>query len=218
MSEKRSGCKSCLIWFLCVFGFFALIVGITAYIGYRKFVSFRDQYTGSKPLAMPSLNYTPAEYSGTTNRIQGFLQGAAAGRSNVQLALSARDLNMLIASSEFSNRVHLTLSNEAIVGQFSVPLENIGIRFLRGRYLNGAGALAVSCENGRLNVNLKDLTVNGMALPENYMSAIRQQNFAEGFATNENAQASLERVKRIAVEKDRLIFEVGSTNVVVEAP
>ena len=212
MTEKRSGCKGCLIWFLCVTGFFLLLTCVGLYLGYRKFVSFRDQYTGTKPLAMPVLKYTPGEYSEMTNRLQQFMAEAEAGRTNVQLTLSSRDLNMLIASSEFSNRVYVALSNGAVAGQFSIPLENLGIRFLHGRYLNGTGALAVGCENGYLKVNVKELTVNGVELPASYMSAIRQQNFAEGFATNASTRASLERVKRIAVENGRLLFEVGGSN------
>jgi hypothetical protein len=60
---------------------------------------------------------------------------------------------------------------------------------------------------------VKDLMVNGLALPESYMSAIRQQNFAEGFATNAATQQSLEKVERIVIENDRLIFEVGTNNI-----
>lgn len=212
MSEsKRSGCKGCFIWFVCVAGFFLLLAAVGAYFGYRKFVSFRDQYTGAKPLAMPTMAYTTQELDATRARVDQFLSRSAVGSSNQQLTLSSRDLNLLIAGTPFSNHVHVALSNGTVAGRFSVPLDQLGIRFLHGRYLNGEGSLGVNCDNGYLKVNVKDLTVNGLALPESYLSAIRRQNFAEGFATNSATQQSLEKVKRIIVEGDRLIFQ-SATN------
>jgi len=215
MSEqKRSGCKSCLIWFLCLAGFFLVLAGIGLYLGYRKVVSFRDQYTSTKPLAMPAESHTATEFAAMTNRIQQFLAGAEAGRSNVQLSLSAHDLNMLIYESGLSNRAYVRFVSNTVVGQFSLPLDFVRAPVLRNlvkdRYLNAEGAVAVSCENGNLEVNVKDLSVNGQALPESYMSAFRGKNFAEGFATNAEVKQSLEKVQRIAIDDDRLVFEVGT--------
>lgn len=211
MSEtKRSGCKGCFLWFLCLSGFFLLLAGVGAYLGYRKFVSFRDQYTGAAPLSLPAVNFTPQELAATRARVDRFLDRSGAANTNQQLALSSRDLNLLIASSPFSNRVHVALSNDMVAGQFSIPLDQLGIRFLRGRYLNGAGSLGVSCENGYLKVNIQDLAVNGLALPENYLASIRRQNFAEGFATNTATQRALAKVQSLLVEGDRLVFQVGT--------
>ncbi|MEY4386096.1 MAG: hypothetical protein RLY20_1379 [Verrucomicrobiota bacterium] len=216
MSEKRSGCKSCLIWFACVFGFFMLIVGITVYLGYRKVVSVRDQFTSAKPQSMPALNYTPAEYTAVTNRLQQFASIAEAGRSNIQFSLTARDLNTLVYGAGLSNRAYLSFTSNAIAGQFCIPLDFIQAPVLRGllrdRFLNGVGVLGVNCEDGDLKVNLQQLSVNGVSLPEDYMANFRQYNLAEGVATNESVHASMARVKRIAVENDRLIFEIGATN------
>lgn len=210
--SKRSGCKGCLIWLLCLTALMLLVIAVGAYVGYRKFVSFRDRYTAPQPMALPAEKFTSQEMAATQKRIDQFLTNARAGRSNVQLVLSSRDLNQLVASSPFSNHVYLILTNNTVAGQFSIPFDALGIRFLHGRYLNGAGALNVTCANGDLRVNVKELSVNGEALPEHYMTGIRQQNFAEGIGTNAVTQESLERIQRVAVENDRLIFEVGGTN------
>jgi len=218
MAEKRSGCKSCLIWFLCVFGFFMLVVAITVYLGYRKVVLVRDQFTSSKAQEMPAMNYDPAEYASVTNRLQQFASTAETGRSNIQLSLSAHDLNTLVHGVGLSNRASLSFVSNAIAGQFCIPLDFVEAPILRGLlhdgFLNGTGVLGVNCKDGDLQVNLQQLRVNGVPLPEDYMSNIRRINFAEGVATNQDVRASLERIKRIAVENDRLIFEVGGTNAV----
>lgn len=210
MSEKRSGCKGCFIWFLCLLGFFLLLVGVGLYLGYRKFVAFRDQYTQAKPLALPGVRYSQADLDAVQKRIDQFLAEARTGRTNARLALTDRDLNALIAATAFSNRAYLTLTNDAVVGQFSLPLDELGVRFLRGRYLNGSGVLDVGRINGQFSVRMKDLSVNGLKLPETYMGPIRQQNFAQGLATNMPVVESLERIGRIGVTNGQLVFEAGA--------
>jgi hypothetical protein len=188
----------------------ALIVGVAVYLGYRKLMSFRDQYTESKPLVLPATRYSAAELGAVQKRIDQFLALARAEHTNARLALSANDLNALIATSGFSNRAYVTFTSNAVVGQFSVPLGDLGMRFLSGRYLNGSGVLNVGCINGHLNIGVKELAVNGLKLPEHYMNVIRQQNFAQGMATNAPVIQSLEHVGRVAVENDHLLLEVGT--------
>jgi hypothetical protein len=191
-------------------------VAVGVYLGYRKVVSVRDQFTESKPQTMPALNYTTAEFIALTNRIRLFSSAAEAGRSNVQLSLTARDLNVLVYEAGLSNRAHLSFTSNAISGRFSLPLDFVSVpvlrSFLRDRYLNGNGVLGVNCNAGDLTVNLQELSVNGVALPEDYMSNLRRINLAEGMVTNEPLHSTLQRVKRIAVEGERLIFEIGATN------
>jgi len=213
MSNKRSGCRSCLIWFACVTGFFLLFVAVGVYLGYRKVISVRDQFTSAKAQSMPVLSYNPAEYSALTNRLYQFSSAAEVGRSNVLLSLTARDLNMLVHEAGLSNRAYLSFASNAISGQFSIPLDFVRLPVLRsllgGRYLNGSGSLGVSCVQGDLKVNLQQLSVGGVPLPEDFMANIRQINFAEDVSTNESVRATLQRVNRVAVEGDRLTFEIG---------
>jgi hypothetical protein len=215
MAEKRSGCKGCFIWFLCVTGFFLLLVAVGMYWGYRKFVAFRDHYTDTKPLALPTVRYSQTELDAVRKRIDQFAADAHAGLTNARLALTDHDLNALIASSVFSNRAYLTFTNDQVAGQFCLPLDNFGLRFFKGRFLNGAGILDVGCSHGQLNVSLKELTVNGMQLPDTYMGAIRGQNLAQGM-TNDPAIESFKKVGRIAVEGGRLVIETRALE--AEAP
>lgn len=213
MSEqKRSGCKGCLIWSLGALALLLLVLGVVFYFGHRVWVSMRDQYTQDKPLALPATSYSKADLDAVQKRIEQFLATARASQTNAELSLSANDLNALLASSGLSNKVYITFTNKLLAGQISVPLEDVGIRFLRGRYLNGAGVFDVGCVNGELSVKVKDISVNGLPLPESYMKGIRDVNYAQGMATNSDTQEALQRIQRVAIENDRLIFEVGSTN------
>lgn len=208
MSRNASGCRSCLLWLACIFVGLAIVVGIASYIGYRKAQAFLNQYAQTRPLALPAVSYTPAEVTNVNRRIDQFMANAQSGRTNARLALTARDLNVLLNSAGFSNRLHVSLRSNVVSGQFSVPFEEIGMPLFRGRYLNGAGTLDVGCANGALKVTIKDLGVNGQNLPEHYMTYIRRQNFAQGVGTNSVTRESLEHVGRVAIENEQLIFEV----------
>lgn len=215
MSEqKRSGCKGCLIWFLVVLAVVVLVLGVSAYLGYRKLVSLRDQYTQSKPLVLPAASYSQADMDGVRQRVDSFLANARGSHTNAQLSLSANDLNALLASSGITNRVYVTFTNQMLAGQVSVPLEDLGIRFLRGRYLNGGVVFDVGRVDGELSVKVKDVSVNGLALPEHYMKNIRDVNYAQGVMTNTTANGAFKHVSRVGIEGDRLILEVGGTNAV----
>lgn len=213
MSEqKRSGCKGCLIWLLAAVALLILVIGVSAYLGYRKLVSLRENYTQAQPLALPVTSYSQAELDAMRKRIDQFVATARGNATNAELSLSANDLNALLATSGLSNRVYVSFTNRSLVGQISVPLEHVGIRFLKGRHLNGAGVFDVACANGELSVKVKDISVGGRPLPEYYMKGIRDVNYAQGLATNAATQEALRRIQRVAIDDDRLIFEVGSTN------
>ena len=213
MSEqKKSGCKGCLIWLLVVFAVLLVVLGVSAYLGYRKLVSLRDQYTQTLPLALPVPDFSQADIDGVKKRVDSFLANARGSHTNAQLSLSANDLNALLASAGITNRVHVAFTNQMLAGQVSVPLEDLGIRFLRGRYLNGGVTFDVGRVNSELSVKVKDVSVNGQSLPEHYMKNIRDVNYAEGVATNSAANGAFQHISRVAIENDRLILEVGGTN------
>lgn len=197
---------------LVVFAVLLVVIGVSAYLGYRKLVSLRDQYTQTQPLALPVTSFSQAEIDGVKSRVDSFLANARGTHTNSQLSLSANDLNALLASSGITNRVYVTFTNQMLAGQVSVPLEDVGIRFLRGRYLNGAVLFDVGRENGELSVKVKNISVNGQSLPEHYMKNIRDVNYAEGVATNSAANGAFQHISRVAIENNRLILEVGGTN------
>jgi len=189
---------------------FAMIVGVAAYLGYRKAVRFMDQFAQKQPLTLPVVVYPDGEYEALNRRIDAFLTNARAGRTNVQLSLSAADLNAMISRSSFSNQVHITLQDGKIRGKLSVPFEQLGMPLFSGRYLNGEGVLSVGCYHGSLVVNLQEVSVGGMGLPEHYLEWIRKQNFTRNVGTNTVTEESLEHVARVGVVNDLLLFELKS--------
>lgn len=199
-----------MIWMACIFACLALVVGVAAYLGYRQAQKFINQFAQKDPITLPSVHYSQAEMQAVQQRIDDFLVGARTGKANIQLSLSANDLNALVAESWMSNRVYVTLQSNAVWSQFSIPFEQLGMPLFSGRYLNGSGTLDVGCRSGSLVVSLKDASVNGIGLPEHYLEWIRKQNFVRNLATNEMTMESLGRVARVGVVSDRLVFELKS--------
>jgi uncharacterized protein (DUF3820 family) len=156
------------------------------------------------------VNYSDAEHTALTNRIDAFLAGARLGRTNVQLSLTAPDVNAMISRTIFSNHVHVAFQDGKIRGQLSVPFEQLGMPLFTGRYLNGEGVLNVGCYHGTLVVNLREVSVGGVTLPDHYLDWIQKQNFARNVGTNVLTQESLDKVTRVGVVADRLIFELNS--------
>ena len=208
MSKNQSGCRSCLIWVSCIFVGLALVVGVAAYLGYRKAVKFMDKYAQKQPLELPALRYSSADMQALQKRIDLFMANSSSGTTNARLELSADDINALVANTWFSNRVYFSLESNVISGRFSVPFEELGMPLFSGRYLNGEGTLDAGCQGGALVVTLQNASVNGAALPDHYMNWLKQQNFAQNLATNATTQAALRGVGRIGVANERLILEV----------
>lgn len=208
MAEKKSGCRSCLIWLACIFLGLALVVGVAVYLGYRQASKFMDQFAQRKPLVLPGVRYSQPELQAVKHRIDGFLVGARANRTNVQLVLSESDLNALIADSWFSNRVYVTLTSNIMQGEFSLPFERLGMPLFSGRYLNGSGKIAVGCSAGTLAINIEEFMVDGTKLPDHYLDWIRKQNFAHGIGTNAVTKESLRRIAQVGVTNGQLVFEL----------
>jgi hypothetical protein len=192
----------------CIFLGLALVVGVAVYLGYREATKFLDRFAQKAPLVLPNVRYTEAELQAVKQRIDRFLVGARTGRTNTQLALNANDLNALVADSWFSNRVYVSLVSNTVQGQFSLPFEQLGMPLFSGRYLNGAGTIAVGCNGGTLAVGIEDFAVNGTKLPAHYLDWIRKQDFARGMGTNEATREALQRVARVGVASNHLIFEL----------
>lgn len=208
MADKKSGCLGCLVWVAGISFCLAIVVGVAAYIGYRKAVKFTEQFAQRQPLALPVVRYSDAEHAALTNRIEAFLAGARIRRTNAQLSLTANDLNAMISRSLFSNHVHVAFQDGKVRGRLSVPFEQMGMPLFSGRYLNGEGVISVGCYHGALVVNLQEVSVGGLALPKHYLDWIQKQNFARNIGTNTLTQASLDQVARVGVVNGQLIFEL----------
>jgi len=96
-------------------------------------------------------------------------------------------------------------------GTLSLPLESLGLRQLKNRYLNGVAEVKASLENGILLVTLDALEVNGRPVPERVMAGIRTQNLVKDLYKDAASVELLKKLEALVVEDGRLLIKPRAT-------
>ena len=104
------------------------------------------------------------------------------------------------------SRFYVTLENDQLKAQLSVPLEDLGLHIFKGRYLNGSGTFSLSLRSGALYFNAQSITVKGKPLPETYMQSIRKQNLARDSNSDPRASAAFQRIQSVEIKTSELII------------
>jgi hypothetical protein len=196
------GCITGVVLLAIVLG--ALLVGLH-YV--RKMV---NRFTDAKPMEMPTLQMSKAEIDQVKQRFEAFQQAVREQRAPKPLALSADDINALIASGSESQalkgKLYVSLERDQVKGEVSVPLAEVGLTMFKGRYLNGRATLDLGFRDGVLIVTPHTLIVKGNPVPEVYMQEIRKQNFAAGLTNQPAAVAVLKGLQDIQVKEGKVVI------------
>jgi hypothetical protein len=209
MNEQKKSGRGCLFWGGIIAAVLFLMVLLTVYAGYRFAKNMIAEWTDTKPLPAPALHLSGTEITNLQQRLHRFDVAMKSNKPVEPLSLSADEINSLIANEVKSNpspaRLYFSFNSNQVQAQLSLPTDGIGVKMLRGRYFNGSGEFAVSLQDGRLNVNVKSLSVKGRPLPENFMVQIRTQNFADGWTNDPNFNQAMAKLEEIKIEDGRLI-------------
>jgi len=207
-AEKKSG-HGCLFWCGIIAAILFLCLLLAAYGTFRYVKHVVTEYTDTKPLPAPVVQLSGAEITNLQQRIHGFDEAIKNDKPVEPLSLTADEVNALVAREAKSNaspaRLYFSFNSNQVQAQLSLPTDGIGLRMLKGRYFNGGGEFAVALHDGRLNVNVKSLSVKGRPLPENFMVQIRQQNFADGWTNDVNFNQAIAKLEEIKIEDNKLI-------------
>lgn len=204
---RRRGC----FFYGCITGVACLVaILIAGLLGIQQFKKLLNNYTDTKPMPLPALKLTPQQIAQVQDRFDSFRDAVRTGRPTAPLALSADDVNALIASEPefrgFKDKLYVMIDGDRLSGQFSLPMAEVGLDHFRGRYLNGTGTFQIAIENGVLRLRMQECVVKGKPLPSGYMDAIRRQNLAARVNANPRAAAALSRIASIQVSDGKLII------------
>jgi hypothetical protein len=206
--QKKSG-RGCLFWGGIIAAVFFLFILLTVYAGFRYVKNMIAEYTDTKPLPAPTLHLSAVEITNLQQRVHLFDQAIKSNKPVEPLSLSADEINELIAHEAISNaspaRLFFSFNSNQVQAQLSVPTDGLGLRMLRGRYFNGSGNFAVALHDGRLNVNIKSLSVKGRPLPEKFLQPLREQNFADGWTNDVSFNEAIAKLEEIKIENGKLI-------------
>lgn len=209
--KKKGGCAKAF-GIGCVTVIVLLAAGsFLAYRGGKQFLKkISDQYTATAPAQLPTVEASDQEASALRQRVDEFSKALKEGRPAPELTLTARDINVLIQKnpswSSSGGNVYVTIENDRIHGEASIPLEKLG-GFLKGRWLNGSGTFRVETAAGRLLVFMDALSVRGQPVPEQFMAGIRSKNLAEEATKKPEDAALLQKLDSVTVRDGKLCIK-----------
>lgn len=184
--------------------FLMVIIGAGAgYLALRKAV---NKWTQTSPVQVEREQVSQAEAAALQRKLQAFRNALSAGKAGAPLNLTDHELNGLIATSPdlqgLDGKLHLAAREGRLEGKVSLPLDETGVSFLKGRYLNGVGTFKPSISNGQLRVMIQDFQVDGQPLPRRWMNMLQKFNLAEKLNQNPEATAVVQKLKDIDVRSN----------------
>jgi hypothetical protein len=197
------GCITSLVLLVLMLG--ALLLGLH-YV--KKLV---NRFTDTQPMVLPTVQMSQPEIERVRERFEAFRQAVRDQRAVKPLALTADDINALIATGTgqlpLKGRFYVRVEGNQLRSEISLPLEDIGLRMFTGRYLNGSATFNIALHNGTPFVTAQTITVKGQSLPEAYMRSIRKENLAAGLVNDPEAVALLQRLQSVQVQDGTLVIE-----------
>ena len=188
----------------------ALVLGALL-LGLHYVKKMVNRYTDTKPIELPTVQMPPAEMAQVKQRLEAFEQAVREQHATKPLTLTADDINALIATGgdqqSFKGKVYVSLDGDQVKGELSVPLQDVGLSMLRGRYLNGTATFNLSFREGKLSLTPQTIQVKGEPLPEVYLREIRKQNLAFALTNDAGAAAVLKGLEEIQVKEGKLVIE-----------
>ncbi len=190
------GCASFLI--------LATIGGFLAYRGIMGFISgMTEKYTYATPLELPRVDVSEDEAEALLERLATFTESLRQNGRTSALMLTARDINILIQQhpdwTDMAGKVYVTIENDKIQGQTSIPLDEFG-NMVKGRYLNGSAVFDLGMAAGRLLVFIDSVRVGEKDLPDEIMSALREENLADDINKQPDSMAILQKLESITIQ------------------
>jgi hypothetical protein len=207
---KKPG-RGCLFYGGLVGGVLLFVILVGAFIGLRYAKSLVNQLTDTKPLALPTVTLSEAQMNQLHDRIGRFEDDIKDGVPTPPLQLTAEELNALIQTepdmASLKDHLYVTIDGSQLRAQMSFPAEQIGLRALRGRFINAEGNFKVSLYNNELRVAAETLTAKGKPVPEHIMRQVRTQNLAADLNKNPQAAEGLKKIRNVEVKDGKLFVE-----------
>ena len=164
------GCVTTIVLFI------AVVIGIFFAVRYG-FKVLRDQYTSPQGVAVAPVRLPAADGDRAVKRVDDFKKSLQSGTALEPLELSADELDYVFRNSakgsQFKDHAHLTITNDAIHAELSLPLGAFHPA-LQGRFFNGDAKFDLEVQNGAIVADLQSATVNGKDIPGEALSNMKQ--------------------------------------------
>ncbi len=201
------GCLTLIIVGLAV----AAMITIGIFYAKKKLLALVDDYTDAAPQTIETITYPPPERAALQTRLTAFKEAIDKSRAGDELVLTATDLNVLIGeNADLKGKLFVTFEDDQVKAKVAMPLdavsEALGFQKLKGRYLNGAGALRVALEAGQLDVRVESIQVRNKPLPAIIMTELKKNNLARDANRNPEQAKELQKYDSLRIQDNKLII------------
>lgn len=207
MAEAKKG-RGCFFYGCISLIVVAILLVVGIYFGARAGIKYlRDNYTATAPVPVPPTTLSSAEGARVVQRVDDFKKSLQAGTAGAPLELNGDELDYLVRNSpqnELKDHARLTITNNVVRAQLSMPLDMYGPTFF-GRFFNGEADLDVALKNGGLAFQVKGATMNGKPIPPQALSKMSQNMEWRPQAGDTNA-AVLANLDRVEIKDDKIVF------------
>jgi hypothetical protein len=212
---RKSG-PGCLFYGGIIATVMLLVLILASYLGYRYAQTLIGEFTDSAPAKLPTVTLSSEDMSQLENRLREFKKALDERKPSEPLTLTADEINALIGTQPelqpFKDHMHFTLEGNQVKAQISFPADHLGLRPLRGRYINASGTFRVSLQDGSLDLHAESLSVKGKPLPENLMRHFRAQRFATQPNNDPETRSVLEKLQAIEIKDGKVIVQPKASN------
>jgi len=206
-TKRRKGC----MFYGCLGGLIVLLgIVLAGLIGLHYAKKMYYEFTDSQAMPLPEVKLSQPEIEQLRHRVDDFNEAVRTGKHTRPLTLSGDEVNALIATDkdfqQLKSKFYVTIEEDKLKAQMSVPLDELGLHIFKGRYLNGSGSFAIRFRNGFLYLNAQDIRVKGKPLPDVYSQSIQKQNLARDVNSDPKATDALKRIESIEVKNGELVI------------
>ncbi len=175
-----------------------------------------DKFTDTKPIEFIDQPIDPDYIEAVKLKVKLFSDAVKNGVDEIEISLNEDEINTLIRThgslSILKDMVRITLQDQKLKGEVSLPLKKLKTGILNDRYINGMAEFKLAHENDKLNIHLESLKIKDQDIPAQFMANLSQVNFANEISKNPKANNAMKYILGINVEDDNLIIKAGKRN------
>ncbi len=216
MESEEKHERGCLFYLgiaVLLLGVLAALIMVSIGLTLKKSV---DKYTDAKPIEFIDQPIDPEYMKAVRLKVDIFRDAVIDGVDEIEISFNEDEINTLIRTHEslsmLKDMVRITLKDQTLKGEVSLPLKKLKTGFFDNRYINGMAEFKLVHENDKLNIHLESLKIKDMDIPAQFMTDLSQVNFANEISKNPKANKAMQYILGIDVQNDNLIIKAGIRN------
>jgi hypothetical protein len=187
-------------------GMFCLaILGVLLAFAYYR--SLLNTYTSTSPQPVPKVAFDTRRQKELEAQWKDFALAIRQRQPTPPFVITADDINHVLSQNkELRGIVGFTITNGQVLAQFSAPLDKIGAKALRGRYVNGTAKIKLAFDDGWLSATIGSVDANGKPLPGWLLSRLPRENLLKDLERNRDMVNLMHEMQSVRVVDDKIVL------------